>query len=133
MTDFIELDIVVPIVERNGKLVAMQRKTVVVNADNISYFEPIEIAYPLRKNYYYEFYKHISDREILVGEYFWQQDESTVVDIKFENIPNHKDVFTSAFKELGFNSGFKIYFKSGLSPQDNDEPVYTITLSSFIV
>ena len=132
MAEFIELDIVVPIVEGNGKLVAMQRKSVFVNADNISYFEPIEIAHPVKKNYY-EFYKHISDREILADQYFWQQDEFTVLDIKFESIPNHKSVFMSAFKELDFISGFKIYFKSGLSPRNNDEPVYTITLSRFIV
>ncbi len=131
MTKFIELDIVVPIKD-NQKLVGMQRKTVVVNADNISYFEPIEIAYPVRKNYY-EFYKHISDRKILEDQYFWQKDKSTQLGIKFENILNHKDVFMSAFEGLDFISGFKIYFKSGLSPQDNDEPVYTITLSRFIV
>lgn len=132
MAEFIELDIVVPIVEGNGKLVAMQRKTVFVNPDNISYFEPIEIAHPVSKNYY-EFYKHISDREILVDQSFWKQDKFTVLDIKFESIPNHKSVFISAFEELDFISGFKIYFKSGLSPQNNDEPVYTITLSRFIV
>lgn len=131
MPKFIELDIVIP-VGKDEELVAMQRKTVFVNADNILYFEPIEIAYPVRENYY-DFYTHISDRKILEDKYFWRQDKPSVLGIKFENIPNHKDVFMSAFKELNFISGFRVYFKSGLSPQDNDKPVYTITLSRFIV
>lgn len=131
MTEFIKLDIVDPL-EDNEELVGMKRKTVVVNADNISYFEPIEIAYPVEENHY-EFYNHISDRKILEAQCFWQKDKWTRLGIKFENILNHKDVFMSAFKGLDFISGFKIYFKSGLSPQDNDKPVYTITLSRFIV
>ncbi|OBX47008.1 hypothetical protein [Haemophilus haemolyticus] len=130
MTKFVELDVVIPVLSNNQKLVGIRRKTIFVNVDNISYFEPIQVAYPQKvdkQNMYYEFYKNIIDRKILEDANLCDLNNYSELQIEFERMPLYTDQFMRGVSDLGFTKGCIIYFKSGLNPLGYDKPVYAIT------
>lgn len=133
MTKFVELDVVIPVLSNNQKLVGIRRKTMFVNADNISYFEPIQVAYPHypqkvdKQNMYYEFYQNIIDRKILEDANLCDLNNYSELQIEFERMPLYTDQFMRGVRGLGFKKGCIIYFKSGLNPLGYDKPVYAIT------
>ena len=130
MTKFVELDVVIPVLSNNQKLVGIRRKTIFINADNISHFEPIQVAYPQKvdkQNMYYEFYRNIIDRKILENANLCDPNNYSELQIKFENMPLYADQFIRGVRDLGFTKGCIVYFKSGLNPLGYDKSVYAIT------
>lgn len=129
MTKFVELDVVIPVLSNNQKLVGIRRKTIFVNADNISYFEPIQVAYPQKvdKNMYYAFYENIIDRKILENANLCDPNNYSELQIEFESMPLYTNQFISGVRDLGFTKGCIVYFKSGLNPLGYDKFVYAIT------
>ena len=130
MTKFVELDVVIPVLSNNQKLVGIRRKTIFVNADNISYFEPIQVAYPQKvdeQNMYYAFYENIIDRKILENANLCDPNNYSELQIEFKSMPLYTDKFMSGVRGLGFTKGCIVYFKSGLNPLGYDKSVYAIT------
>ena len=130
MTKFIELELVIPVIS-SGNLVGVELRKIFVNADNISHFQSIQVMYPQKiseENLYY-FHENIStDKEVLEKSKIW---DNTVLglreSVRFENLYRYHKECISLFNNMSFKSGSLIHFKSGVSPLDNDKPVYAIT------